>query len=87
MVGYQMKTLSKSIAAKDLPPEWQKEGKFAPDDRVTITVAKEDPALTALRSRLDEAAAELDRGEGVELTSRDFETVKRRGRERRARPR
>ena len=80
-----MKTVSKSIVAKNLPLEWQQEGEFAPDDRVTLTVVKEDPALTALRAGLDEAAAQLDRGEGAELTPEDFEAIKRRGRERRTR--
>jgi hypothetical protein len=32
-------TLRKTIAARELPPDWQREGQFAPEDRVEVTVA------------------------------------------------
>ncbi|HEX6014155.1 MAG TPA: hypothetical protein VFY87_20630 [Geminicoccaceae bacterium] len=32
-------TLRKTVAARELPTDWQREGQFAPEDQVTVTVA------------------------------------------------
>lgn len=78
-----MKTISKSIPARELPSEWREEGSFAPDDRVTVTIDAEDPAVTALRERIERAVAQSEQGQSRELTDQDFEAIKRRGRQRR----
>lgn len=31
-------TLRKTLRARDLPASWREEGRFAPDDQVTVTV-------------------------------------------------
>ena len=34
-----MRTLyKKSVTARELPAEWREEGRFAPDDRVTVVI-------------------------------------------------
>ncbi len=41
-----VKTLfRKSVAARELPPEWREQGRFAPDERVTVVIEPEDPEL------------------------------------------
>jgi hypothetical protein len=35
----------KSVAARELPPEWREQGRFTPDERVTVVVEPEDPEL------------------------------------------
>lgn len=32
-------TLHKTVVARELPTDWQREGQFAPEDQVTVTVA------------------------------------------------
>jgi hypothetical protein len=41
-----MKTsFRKSVAARELPPEWREQGQFAPHERVTVMIEPEDPEL------------------------------------------
>jgi len=41
-----MKTsFRKSLAARELPPEWREQGRFTPDERVTVVIEPEDPEL------------------------------------------
>jgi hypothetical protein len=41
-----MKTsFRKSVAARELPPEWREQGRFTPDERVTVVIEPEDPEL------------------------------------------
>ena len=35
----------KSVAARELPPEWREQGRFTPDERVTVVIEPEDPEL------------------------------------------
>ena len=41
-----MKTsFRKSLAARELPPEWREQGRFTPDERVTVVIEPEDLEL------------------------------------------
>ena len=40
----------KSLKAGDLPPEWQQEGHFAPDEEVTVYIEPADPELARAAS-------------------------------------
>jgi hypothetical protein len=43
-----MKALyKKSILAQELPAEWQEEGRFAPNDRVTVVITPADRETVA----------------------------------------
>ena len=43
-------SFKKTITARELPPSWQQEGRFAPDDRVTVWVEPEDAELATASS-------------------------------------
>jgi len=43
----------KSVLAKELPPAWREEGRFAPDEQVTVWIEPEDPELAAAASLRD----------------------------------
>jgi hypothetical protein len=47
-----MKTvrLQKTVMARELPKAWREEGRFAPDQRVTIMIEPEDTELAAAAS-------------------------------------
>ncbi len=47
-----MKTpvLKRTIPARELPAEWREQGRFAPDDRVTVWIELEDPELAGAAS-------------------------------------
>jgi hypothetical protein len=54
-----VKTLfRKSVAARELPPEWREQGRFAPDERVTVVIEPEDPELANAASLAELRAAE-----------------------------
>jgi hypothetical protein len=42
--------VQKTIAARELPKAWREEGRFAPDQRVTVVIEPEDPELAAAAS-------------------------------------
>ena len=42
--------LKKTVPARELPPEWQQEGQFAPDEQVTVYVEPADPELASAAS-------------------------------------
>jgi hypothetical protein len=46
----EMTMVKKSMRARDLPPEWQNQGGYAPDDQVRIQVEPHDPELAAAGS-------------------------------------
>jgi hypothetical protein len=52
-----MKTLyKKSVLARELPLEWQEEGRLGPEDRVTVWIEPEDQELAragSLRELMD----------------------------------
>lgn len=39
--------LKKSVSARDLPRAWQEEGRFLPDERVSVWVEPDDPEFAA----------------------------------------
>ena len=82
-----MKTISKHIPAGELPSVWRKRGGFGPDDRVTLTMEAEDPALTALRQEIENAIAQSERGESRPFDDASFERIKEHGRRRLAKGR
>jgi hypothetical protein len=46
-----MKTLyKKSVLARELPLEWQEEGRLGPEDRVTVWIEPEDQELARVGS-------------------------------------
>ena len=54
-----MKTsFRKSVAARELPPEWREQGRFTPDERVTVVIEPEDPELANAAS-LEELSAPI----------------------------
>jgi hypothetical protein len=42
--------LQKTVAARELPKAWREEGRFAPDQRVTVVIEPEDLELAAAAS-------------------------------------
>jgi hypothetical protein len=40
----------KTVMARELPKAWREEGRFAPDQRVTVVIEPEDPELAAAAS-------------------------------------
>ena len=50
-----MKTLrlQKTVPARELPPSWREEGAVAPDERVTVTIEREDVELARAGSLVD----------------------------------
>ena len=40
----------KTVLARELPEAWREEGRFAPDQRVTIVIEPDDPELAAAAS-------------------------------------
>jgi hypothetical protein len=42
--------LQKTVMARELPEEGREEGRFAPDQRVTVVIEPEDPELAAAAS-------------------------------------
>lgn len=41
VIGYSSSmaiTLRKTVVARELPGEWQREGRFAPEEQVTVTI-------------------------------------------------
>ena len=71
-----MRTLyKKSVAARDLPAEWREEGRFAPDDRVTvvITPAGRDGAGSPKRF--------IGAGKGLFASAREVDAYLRRQRD------
>jgi hypothetical protein len=42
--------VQKTIAAHELPEAWREEGRFAPDQRVTVVIEPEDLELAAAAS-------------------------------------
>lgn len=39
--------VQKTVMARELPEAWRNEGRFAPDQRVTVVIEPEDPELAA----------------------------------------
>ena len=48
--GMNATAIKKTLAARDLPAEWREEGRFAPDDRVTVWIEPEDAELAGAAS-------------------------------------
>jgi hypothetical protein len=44
------KRVQKTVAARELPTAWREEGRFAPDQRVTVVIEPEDSELAAAAS-------------------------------------
>jgi hypothetical protein len=42
--------VQKTVMARELPKAWREEGRFAPDQRVTVVIEPEDPELAAAAS-------------------------------------
>jgi hypothetical protein len=42
--------LQKTVTARELPAAWREEGRFTPDQRVTVVIEPEDPELAAAAS-------------------------------------
>ena len=67
--------LKKTLAARELPPEWREEGGFAPDDRVTVWIEPEDAELAgaaSLRAIMDVIGRRMqERG----LTEQELEDI------------
>ncbi|MGH6900134.1 MAG: hypothetical protein ACREJ5_26890 [Geminicoccaceae bacterium] len=42
--------VQKTLTARELPEAWREEGRFAPDQRVTVVIEPEDPELAAAAS-------------------------------------
>ena len=67
--------LKKTLAARELPPEWRDEGRFAPDDRVTVWIEPEDAELAgaaSLRAIMDVIGRRMqERG----LTEQELEDI------------
>ena len=42
--------VQKTVMARELPDAWREEGRFAPDQRVTVVIEPEDPELAAAAS-------------------------------------
>jgi hypothetical protein len=40
-----MKTIEKTVRASELPVAWQREGAFAPTDKVRVRIEPDDPEL------------------------------------------
>ena len=71
----RMPVLKKTLAARELPPEWRKQGRFAPDDRVTVWIEPEDAELAgaaSLRAIMDVIGRRMqERG----LTEQELEDI------------
>jgi hypothetical protein len=50
MQAMQARRVQKTVEARELPKAWREEGRFAPDQRVTVVIEPEDPELAAASS-------------------------------------
>jgi hypothetical protein len=71
-----MKTLyKKSVSARELPPEWQKEGEFAPDEQVSVWIEPTDAELAATVSLGELMDVIGRRAQARGLTDETLETI------------
>jgi hypothetical protein len=69
-------TLRKILSARELPASWREEGRFAPDEQVTVTVETVPPTGTS-RSPLQFLGA----GKGLFASAREVDEYIRRQRD------
>jgi hypothetical protein len=50
MQAMQARRVQKTVEARELPKAWREEGRFTPDQRVTVVIEPEDPELAAAAS-------------------------------------
>jgi hypothetical protein len=46
----QARRVQKTVEARELPKVWREEGRFAPDQRLTVVIEPEDPELATAAS-------------------------------------
>ncbi len=66
----------KSVAARELPAGWREEGRFAPDDRVTVVITPADGGAEAGSPRRFIGA-----GKGLFASAREVDAYLRRQRD------
>jgi hypothetical protein len=71
-----MKSLyRKSVKARELPAEWQREGSFSPDDEVTVIITPAVAGVGASPRRF------IGKGKGLFASAREVDAYLRRTRE------
>ena len=71
-----MKTsFRKSVAARELPPEWREQGRFTPDERVTVVIEPEDPELAGAASLAELMTLVGRRAQGRGLTEAKLRAI------------
>lgn len=73
---HNMRTVYKrSVEARELPARWRKEGRFAPDDRVTVVITP------ATHEELGSPKRFIGAGKGLFGSARDVDAYVRRSRD------
>jgi hypothetical protein len=66
---------TKSVKARELPAAWRKEGRFSPDDEVTVTITPAAAGMGGSPKRF------IGKGKGLFASAREVDAYLRRNRE------